>query len=136
MMQRLLNPKFVAVLAVWALILGSSPGGAVAMPTGSVAQLQSTAVREAQIAQILGVLDHPCAQWHLRLAGVTPAQMREDLATLDDTQLASIAHKAQAVKAGGQLEILIVLLVIAILAVVILYAAGKDVVVKDKHHKT
>ena len=134
-MPRVLHPKLVGALALWALVLGSSPGGAIAMPTASVAGFQTAAMREAQVAQIMSSLAHPRAQLPLRLAGITPAQLRERLATLNDTQLAAVAHKAEGVKAGGQLEVLIVLLVLAIIIVIVLYAAGKDVVVKDKHPK-
>ncbi len=131
--QRLLNPTFVGVLAVWALLLGSVPTGAMAMPTASVAQLQSTAVREAQIAMVMQVLRHPQAQLQLRLAGISPTQVREGLTKMDDTQLASIAHKAESVKAGGELiGLIIALLVVAILVVILIMLLNKDVDIKDK----
>ena len=131
--QRLLNPSLVGGLALWALVLGSVPGGAIAMPTASVAQLQPMAIREAQIASIMQVMHHPQAQLQLRLAGISPTQVREGLAKLDDAQLASVARRAEAVKAGGELVgLIIALLVVAILVVILITLLHKDIDVKDR----
>ncbi|MBI3317536.1 MAG: PA2779 family protein, partial [Candidatus Omnitrophica bacterium] len=106
---------------------------AFAMPTESVSVLQTASAREAQIEKIMEVLSHPRAQLHLRMAGISRTELQEGLWKLDDAQLAMVAQKADAVKAGGQLlGLVIALLVIAILIVVLMMLLRKDIRIKDK----
>ena len=104
------------------------------MPSESVSvMVLDSSGRDSQIEKIMNTFSHPKAQLHLRMAGVNRAQLRESLSKLDNAQLAMVARRADTVKTAGQLEILIVLLVIAILVVIFLYAAGKDIEIKDKN---
>lgn len=118
---------------VLALHIGGIPGGAYALPSGSMPVYESASVREAQITQIVNLLyGHAKTQAHFRLMGFTPEQLKEQLLRLDDAQLARVAETAQSVKAAGQLEVLIVLLVVAIVVVIVLKLADKEIEVKDK----
>lgn len=119
-MQRFLNHKVISVLAVWMLVLGISPRISFGMPTASMPVVQATAsIREAQIEKIMIVLSHPKAQLNLRMAGISQTQLRENLSKLDDAQLAMVAQKADVVRAGGQLGLIIGLLVVIILLIVV-----------------
>ncbi|MBI3333248.1 MAG: PA2779 family protein [Candidatus Omnitrophica bacterium] len=130
--QRLLNPRLAALMAGWALLMGVSPGRAFAMPTGSLVALQTASDRDARIEKIMGILSRPAAQIHLRAAGISQAQLREGLSKLDDDQLAAVARRAEVVKAGGELGIIIALLVVAILVIIVIQLLDKDIEIKDK----
>ena len=136
MRRRLLNPKFVIVMAVWMTALSFPPSGAWAMPSGSVSALsfvQISQVRQAQIDSILAVLSRPEARAHLALMRIDEARLKDDLSKLSDQDLKAVAQKAEAVKAGGDaLGLVIVLVVIALLVILIIKLAVKTVVVKDK----
>ena len=129
---RLLAPKLVLTMAAWAFLFGMSPSGALAMPTESAAVAGPASVRTAQIDAIVNTLSRPQAQLHLRLAGISPTQLREHLSRLDDVQLAMVAHKTEMVKAGGELGLIIALLVVTILVIVLIKLLNKDVEIKDK----
>ena len=132
MTRWLLSRKLVGVVAAWALWISVSPGRAFALPSESVSAFQAGSCREAQIEKIMSVLSRPEAQVHLRTAGIDPTGLRGQLAKLDDAQLATVAEKADAVKAGGFLGLIIALLVIAILVVILIYLLNKDIEIKDK----
>ncbi len=119
MTQRLLNPRFALILAVWAVLMGVFSGRASAMPRGSLGLSPAvSSTRTAQIERIMTVLSKPEAQVHLRAMGIRLPELRSRLSKLDDAQLARMAQKADTVKAGGQLGLLIAALVIAILIVI------------------
>lgn len=127
MTQALRHPMLVTLVAAWAAWMSASPGRALALPSESVSAWRPAIDREAQIDTIMSVMSRPDAQVHLRMAGMTPATLRDRLATLDDAQLAQVAERADVVKAGGILGVIIALLVIAILVLVILWMVDKDV---------
>ncbi len=92
----------------------------------------TAAIREAQIEKIMTVLSHPKAQLNLRMAGISQTQLREGLSKLDDAQLTMVAQKADSVKAGGILGVIIALLVIAILVIIVIMLMDKEVKIEDK----
>ena len=127
----------------WAFLLavcfvgsaGIRPQTAFALPSGSVAVFQPAAIREAQVEKVMSVLARPEARLQLRLAGISRKELRDRVAKMDDSQLEWAAQRADQVKAGGFLGIIIALLVIAILVVILLWLLNKDVDVDvhDKH---
>ena len=134
-LQRLVDPKLAFCLAVWAGVLGVSPGRAMAFPSESASSFQADSVRAAQIESIMSVLSRPEAQIQLRAHGVNPAELRERLARLDDSQLSAVAQKAEMVKSAGILGLVIGLLVVLILIVVLILLLDHksiDVDVKEK----
>lgn len=134
--QRLRHSRVIGAMAMWALVIGVSPvvspGQASALPTASVVSVQTASARDTQIEKIVSALSTPRAQVHLRMAGINPAKLREKLARLDDAQLNRVAQKADAVKAGGELGLIIALLVLTILIIVVIKLMNKDIEIKDK----
>ncbi len=116
--QRLLNPKIVSVMAVWAVLIGLFSSRAAAMPTDSLAVSAAASTREAQIEKIVSVLSRPEAQIHLRAAGIRQPELRVRLSKLNDSQLTILAQRADTLKAAGELGLLIFALVVAILIVI------------------
>lgn len=130
--HKLLDRRLAGAMAAWALVLGACPTGAWAFPSASSPVFQGTGEREAMVESILSVLSRPQAQIHLRMAGIRPSELKDQLLQLDDAQLADVAARAETIKAGGDaLGIVIVLLVIAILFVILIYLLDKDVEIVD-----
>lgn len=135
-LQRLLDPKLALCMAVWVGAVGIRPGQALAIPSGPAASFQADADRAAQIEAIMEVLSRPEAQIHLRANGLDPAEVREKLARLDDSQLAAVAEKAELVRSAGFLGLIIALLVITVLVVIlILLLDHKEIKVDVKEKK-
>lgn len=134
MRHKLLNPAFVSGMALWMCALSLPPSGAWAMPSASLSAFATvqTQIRQAQIDSILSALSRPEARAHLALMRIDEKRLKEDLAALSDTDLAAVAEKAEAVKAGGDaLGVIVVLLVIALLVILILKLSEKKVVIRD-----
>jgi multidrug efflux pump subunit AcrB len=68
----------------------------------------------------MSVLDRPEAQLHLIAMGISKSQLREQLSQLDDTQLALVSERADAVKAAGDEVVGAVLIILLIVFLVIL----------------
>ena len=132
MRKFLLDRKFVAVLALWMCLISVPPSNALAMPSESISAVTAPSIREAQIAGVLAVLSRPEARAQMVMMGIDQKTLKEKLAALDDSQLASVAQKAESVKAGGDgLGLIIVLLVIVILVLVIMKLSDKRIEIKD-----
>lgn len=132
MRKVLLNPKFVFLLACWAVFLGMSPSQALAMPSGSVSVLSADSARDAQLHKILETFSRPEARAHLVMMGIDRKEFEARLSQLDDRQLGLVADKADQVKAAGSgLGVVVALLVIVLLVVVILKLSDKTIEVKD-----
>lgn len=130
MRKFLLNRPFVLAMAFLALFVSLPPSKALAMPSASVSTF-NVAARQAQIDQIMSVLSRPEARAHLVLMGIRQEDLKARLSQLDDRQLAMVADKADAVKAGGDaLGIVVVVLVIAILVVLLMKLSDKTIEVK------
>src|SRR3989338_5916535 len=131
MRKFLLNRKFVLALAVWTMLISIPPSNAFAMPSASVTAFDSASLRQAQMNKIMSELSRPEARAHLMLMGISQNELKEKLAQLDDTQLAGVANKADAVKVAGDagLGIIITLLVIAILAIIFVRLANNKKIV-------
>lgn len=132
MRKILLNQKLVWALALWASVISLPPTGVWAMPSDSIAISQSASARTYMINQVMTVLSRPEAQVHLRMMGMNSTQVQDSLSKLNDSELASVASKAEAVKAGGDgLGLVIALLIIVVLVMLIVNLNHKKIVVKD-----
>ena len=133
MRRRLLNRKFVSVLVLWMTILSVAPLNVFAFPSQSLSVSQPASLRDAEISRIMSVLSRPEAEIHLRMMGISQAQVKDALAKLDDAQLAQVADKTNTIKAGGDgLGIVIALLVIVLIVVLIVKLMNKKIEIKDE----
>lgn len=132
MRRVVLNHKLVLAMALWMAVISIPPSNAFAYPSESLLAVGPASVREAQITQIMGVLSRPEAQLHLRLMGIGNGDVKDALSKLDDVQLAQLAQKSDAVKAGGDaLGVVVAILVIVLLIVVIASLMDKRIKVED-----
>lgn len=120
----------IAGLVVCVTSLSALPPDVQALPTGSLSVERASAAREAQVEHVLSVLSQPAAQWHLRVAGVTTADVRQALAGLDDAQLASVAQQADRVRVAGDAVLVIGIslgtILLVALAACIIYLIVRD----------
>lgn len=124
------TPGFVFALAVCFGVSSIAPGAALALPSEPVARMSEPSVssRQAQIAQVLGLLARPEAQAHLHTAGMSLDQVEQQLARLDDVQLARLARGADALKAGGEPygEVLLLGIILAVLLGYLLWQVTRN----------
>jgi len=120
MRKFLLNRKLILTLTLWTMLISIPPSNGYAMPSASVSAFDIASARQAQMNKILIELARPEAKAHLMLMGVSQSELKQELARLDDAQLADVAAKADAIKVAGDsgLGIIIAILVIAILIVI------------------
>ena len=131
MRKFLLNRNLILTLALWAILISIPPSNAFAMPSASVSAFDLASLRQAQMNNIMSQLSRPEARAHMMLMGISQNELKEKLTQLDDSQLASVSNKANAVKVAGDagLGIIITLLVIAILAIIFVRLANNRKIV-------
>jgi len=120
-------------LAVTTLVMGWFPpeGHALLAPAMSAAESVSGPNRGDDLRTIQTVLETKVIQQRLEDFGLTTEEIQVRLSRLSDAQLHAMATNLDALMPGGNgLGIVIALLVIAILAVILIYLLGHRVEVK------
>jgi len=130
--------KFAQVV-VWTLvfttfIMGWFPPESTAMLAPAISGVHGTDVglyRLEDLQRVQRVLESKMVQQRLEDVGLTADEIQGRLARLSDAQLHQMANQLDALMPGGDgLGIVIALLVIAILAVVLIYLLGHRIEVK------
>lgn len=85
--------------------------------------------REAAIERIQKVIETKMIRERLEKLGFTQEEIRARLTQLSDQQIHQLALKLDDIKVGGDLGVVIALLVIAILVVILLQLTGRRVIV-------
>lgn len=137
-MRRLL-PKHLAgramiwLLVIMTLVMGLHPPETVAMlvPSLSTAsESSSDPHRIADLQKIQNLLESKVIRQRLEDFGVSPEEINAKLGGLSDDQLHQFATEIEAIiPAGDGLGIVIALLVIAILAVILVYLLNHRIVI-------
>lgn len=118
--------RAVGIVLTGALVFAGVPGCGFAMPTESMAMVQPDSVRNAQVEQIVRALSHPSAQLHLRLAGIAPEDLRQELSKLDDAQLGMLAEKADTLMAGGWVYAILGVVVLVLVIILLINLLDDD----------
>lgn len=121
-------------LVVMTLLIGWYPSEVRAMLAPPVSTMPEPALgsnRAADLQKIQRVLESKVVQQRLEDFGLTPDEVTARLTRLSDDQLHQMATQVDALIPGGDagLGIVIALLVIAILAVILVYLLGHRIVV-------
>ncbi len=124
----------VWMLVVTTFLIGWCPpeaGAMLAPPASTVSEPVLDANRAADLQRIQRVLESKIVQQRLEDFGLTPDEVNARLTRLSDDQLHYMATQIDALVPGGDagLSILIAILVIAILAVILVYLLGHRIVV-------
>jgi hypothetical protein len=86
--------------------------------------------RTEDLYKVQKVLELKMVKQRLEALGLKEGEIQKRLGQLSDEQIHNIALNLEQLRAGGQLEIIIALLVIAILVVLLIQLTGHRVIVK------
>lgn len=137
-MRRLLPKHLVGRAMIWLLVIttlamGLHPPETVAMLVPSLstaAESSSDLYRIADLQKIQSLLESKVIRQRLEDFGLSPEEISAKLAGLSDDQLHQFATEIEAIiPAGDGLGIVIALLVIAILAVILVYLLNHRIII-------
>lgn len=121
--------KHVACYLVVAMfIIGIAPRVDAGIAPSELIAL-SNVDREAAIERIQKVIETKMIRERLEKLGFTQEEIRARLTQLSDRQLHQLALKLDDIKVGGDLGVVIALLMIAVLVVILLQITGRRVIV-------
>ena len=139
-MRKTLRVSVFTQVMIWTmvvntLVMGWFPPEGQAMLAPAVSAAAGTVSgpnRAADLQKVQGVLERKIVRQRLEDFGLTPEEINARLTRLSDAQLHQLATQIDALMPGGDggLGIVIALLVIAILAVVLIYLLGHRIEVK------
>ncbi len=133
LLHHVIGRTMIWILVITTLAMGMYPPDTAAMlaPALSPATESSSAsYRVADLHKIQTVLESKVVQQRLADFGLTPEEINTRLASLSDEQLHQLATNVEAIiPAGDGLGIVIALLVIAILAVILIYLLNHRIIV-------
>ncbi|WP_457643578.1 PA2779 family protein [Persephonella sp.] len=131
MLGKVANPVVVLAMALYFLFFNTAP--AVAGMVGSVMSDGGTtaqSLREMEINKIQRALENRLVREKLSAYGLSPEQVKERLAQMDDNQIHMLAQASDRVLAGGDLiGTAIGVLIIVLLVVLILKLMGKEIII-------
>lgn len=137
-MKTILTHHIIGRVMIWILVIttiaiGMHPPDSVAMlipPLPTAAEASSDSQRIADLQKIQSILESKVVRQRLADLGLTPEEIDTRLSQLSDGQLHQLAMQVDAIiPAGDGLGIVIALLVIAILAVILIYLLDHRIVV-------
>jgi hypothetical protein len=137
-MRRILPNRAIGRAVTWMLIIttllmGMAPPDTVAMLAPGLpiaADSASDSHRMADLQKIQTVLESKVVRQRLEDLGLSPEEITARLAKLSDDQLHQLATRVEAIiPAGDGLGIVIALLVIAILAVILIYLLNHRIII-------
>jgi hypothetical protein len=137
-MQMMLRTTLFTPVMIWTLVATTfvmgwfPPEGMAMLAPGTPAGLVSEASRTDDLQKVQRALENKLVQQRLADYGLTPEEINARLGRLSDAQLHNMAAQIDALMPGGDagLGIVVVLLVIAILAVILIYLLGHRIEVK------
>lgn len=127
-MTRFRNPWLILTIAFCTLVY--SFASAQADMIQSISGVDGNSNRAQKIETIRRALENKLVRQKLKDAGLNTQDVDQQLATMNDEQIHTLAHASQDVLAGGDggaLELVITLLIIAVLVILILKLMGKDI---------
>lgn len=127
------TPMMIWTLVVTTLVMGwFPPEGRAMLAPATTSMTVSDPSRAEDLQSIQRVLENKIVEQRLEDFGLTPEEINNRLTRLSDAQLHQMAAQIDALMPGGDggLGILIALLVIAILAVILIYLFDHRIEVK------
>jgi len=124
------TPVMIWTLVVTTFVLGWFPPEGRAMLAPATSATVSDPSRAEDLQSIQRVLENKLVQQRLEDLGLTPEEVNAKLSGLSDAQLHQMASQLDALMPGGELGLIIALLVIAILVVIFIYLLDHRIEVK------
>ncbi len=122
--------QIAAFVILGLVIIGCVPSESMAYIVDSDAIKDAASTRAADMESVQRVLESKVVSGRLEKMGLSMSEIKARLDKLSDAELHRFASQVNSLLPGGQLEIIIALLVIAILVILILQLTGRRVVVK------
>ena len=115
--------RYVACYLVVAMfVIGTAPRLEAGFAPSEV--LQSPSMRSGDLAKIQAVLENKLVSQRLQDLGFSPTEVATRLSQMSDEQIHRLALRLDEVKVGGELGVIIAVLIIVILVIVILQLSG------------
>ena len=118
-MRQLCTKGFIVYFVVWLIAIGCLPteGMAMLIPLDAGA---SAGTRVADIEHIQAQLESKLVAQRLSDIGLTPAEVQDRLASLNDDQLHQVAQNLDGLQPGGELILILAIIgaVVVILAII------------------
>ncbi len=124
------TPVMIWTLVVTTFVIGWFPPEGSAMLAPATSATVSDPGRAEDLQSVQRVLENKLVQQRLEDLGLTPEEVTAKLDRLSDAQLHQMASQLDALMPGGELGIIIALLVIAILVVVFIYLLNHRIEIK------
>jgi hypothetical protein len=121
-MRHLWTKGFIIYFVVWLIAIGCIPIEAMAMliPSDTALGSPSASTRVVDIQHIQAQLESRLVAQRLSDVGLTPSEVQERLASLNDDQLHQVAQNLNGLQPGGELILILAIIgaVVVILAII------------------
>jgi len=120
-MRQICTKGFIVYFVVWLIAIGCIPTEGMAMLIPSDAALAApVSTRVADIEQIQSQLESKLVAQRLSDVGLTPSEVRDRIANLNDDQLHQVALNLDGLQPGGELILILAIIgaVVVILAII------------------
>jgi hypothetical protein len=120
-MRQICTKGFIVYFVVWLIAIGCIPPEGMAMLIPSDAALAAPVnTRVADIEQIQSQLESKLVAQRLSDVGLTPSEVRDRIANLNDDQLHQVAQNLDGLQPGGEFILILAIIgaVVVILAII------------------
>ncbi|WP_448587220.1 PA2779 family protein [Thermocrinis sp.] len=129
MWKKLRSPLLALGIAGWFFFLNSAPAVA-GLVESKPASEELKSNREEDIKKIQRALESKIVQEKLKAYGLSKEEVEKKLSEMDDHQIHTLAKASEKVLAGGDLGVVIAVLLIAILLVILLKLLNKEIIIR------
>jgi len=135
-MKMMLRTAVFTPVMIWTLVITTfvigwfPPEGSAMLAPATTSGAISDPGRAEDLQSIQRVLENKLVQQRLADLGLTPEEINAKLSGLSDAQLHQMAAQIDALMPGGELGLIIALLVIAILVVIFIYLLDRRIEIK------
>jgi len=130
MWKKLRNPILAIGLAGWLLFLNSVPAVGGLVESKPATEEIKNINREEEIKKIQRALESKIVQEKLKAYGLSKEEVEKKLSEMDDQQIHMLAKASEKVLAGGDLGLVIGVLLVAILLVILLKLLNKEIIIR------
>ncbi len=121
-MRHLYTKGFIAYFVVWLIAIGCFPteGMAMLVPSDTALAGPSAGTRVADVQRIQAQLESKVVAQRLSDIGLTPSEVQDRLASLNDDQLHQVAQNLAGLQPGGELILILAIIgaVVVVLAII------------------
>ena len=121
-MRHLCTKGLIIYFVVWLIVIGCFPteGMAMLVPSDTALAGPSAGTRVTDVQHIQAQLESKLVAQRLSDVGLTPSEVQDRLASLNDDQLHQVAHSLDGLQPGGELILILAIIgaVVVVLAII------------------